>query len=173
MTRGMLNLTRRGGMDTAVPLEPGEVYDVEVELEATAWQWRRGHLLRLALAGADWPNTAAPPRARHAVGPRRASAAAGVRPRPGRRRRRTSSPATRRRRRADHGVVWRVERDVLAPHDGLRRRPRLGVRRALRVGGRALRGRVQVSTRTFAQVAAADVSFTLRFPTTAPGSRRR
>ena len=32
VTRGTLNLTRRGGMDTAEPLVPGEVYDVVVEV---------------------------------------------------------------------------------------------------------------------------------------------
>ena len=59
--RGFLNLTRRAGMDTATPLSPGEVYDVTIDLDATAWRWAAGHTLRLALAGADWPNIIAPP----------------------------------------------------------------------------------------------------------------
>lgn len=62
VTRGTLNLTRRGGMDSAEALTPGREYDVEVELEATAYRWRPGQRLRLALAGADWPNTVAAPR---------------------------------------------------------------------------------------------------------------
>ena len=61
VSRGFLNLTRRAGMATATPLVPGEVYNVDVEIEATAWQWAPGHVLRLALAGADWPNVIAPP----------------------------------------------------------------------------------------------------------------
>jgi predicted acyl esterase len=61
VSRGFLNLTRRGGMATATPLVPGEVYNVDVGIEATAWQWAPGHVLRLALAGADWPNVIAPP----------------------------------------------------------------------------------------------------------------
>ncbi|MFL6100833.1 MAG: CocE/NonD family hydrolase [Actinomycetales bacterium] len=61
VTRGTLNLTRRGGMATAEALVPGQEYDVELELEATAWRWRPGQRVRLALAGADWPNTVAPP----------------------------------------------------------------------------------------------------------------
>ncbi len=62
VTRGLLNLTRRGGTATAEPLEPGREYDVELTLEATAWRWLAGRTLRLSLAGADWPNTVAPPR---------------------------------------------------------------------------------------------------------------
>ena len=34
---------------------------VELELEATSWTFERGHRVRLALAGADWPNTWPPP----------------------------------------------------------------------------------------------------------------
>ena len=61
VSRGFLNLTRRAGMATATPLVPGEVYDVDVDIDATAWRWEPGHVLRLALAGADWPNVIAPP----------------------------------------------------------------------------------------------------------------
>ena len=61
VSRGFLNLTRRGGMATAVPLVPGEIYEVDVEIDAIAWRWAPGHVLRLALAGADWPNVIAPP----------------------------------------------------------------------------------------------------------------
>jgi hypothetical protein len=61
VTRGTLNLTRRAGLATAEALVPGQEYDVEIELEATAWSWRPGQRVRLALAGTDWPNTVAPP----------------------------------------------------------------------------------------------------------------
>jgi putative CocE/NonD family hydrolase len=65
ITRGTLNLTHRGvwpadptGESGAVPqpLVPGAWYDVTVELEAIAHEVAAGHRLRLALAGADWPN---------------------------------------------------------------------------------------------------------------------
>ena len=61
VSRGFLNLTRRSGMATAEPLVPGEIYEVDVEIDAIAWRWAPGHVLRLALAGADWPNVIAPP----------------------------------------------------------------------------------------------------------------
>jgi putative CocE/NonD family hydrolase len=61
VTRGTLNLSRREGLDRATPLQPGVTYDVELELEATAWRWLPGQVVRLALAGSDWPNAVAPP----------------------------------------------------------------------------------------------------------------
>jgi predicted acyl esterase len=62
ITRTLLNLTRRGGTHTAEPLVPGQIYDVELTLEAAAWRLLPGQLLRLSIAGVDWPNTVAPPR---------------------------------------------------------------------------------------------------------------
>ncbi|MDF3306399.1 CocE/NonD family hydrolase [Rhodococcus sp. T2V] len=63
ITRGLLNLTHRGGYDSdPVALEPGGWVDVEIELEATAWSLDEGRQLRLAVTGNDWPNVTAPPR---------------------------------------------------------------------------------------------------------------
>ena len=70
ITRGMLNLTHRGSWPAAAggtpgrqpePLLPGEWVDVEIELEATTWTLVEGHVLRLAVAGTDWPNCWPPP----------------------------------------------------------------------------------------------------------------
>lgn len=162
VTRGTLNLTRRHGMDTAEPLEPREVYDVVVELEATAWQWRPGHVLRLSVAGADWPNTSAPPepvtlsvRGGRLLLP--AYDAEGSFPAP------EFVPGDPTSSESDHGVVWRVERDVLGrqtacvvDHGSAYDAPYGSVIEHYK-------GRVSVSTRTFEQMATADVSFTLRF----------
>lgn len=162
VTRGTLNLTRRDGMDTALPLVPGEVYEVEVELEATAWQWRAGHLLRLSIAGADWPNTVAPP------GPVTLSVRGGRllmpaydpvgSPAPP-----DLAPGDLTTSDSSDGVTWRVEHDVLnrttacvVDHGSAYDAPYGSVIEHYA-------GRVRVSTRTFAEVAAADVSLTLRF----------
>ena len=64
--RGLLNLSYRGGDSTAPqPCVPGEWVDVEVELEATAFEATTADggpvRLRLALACEDWPNTVAAP----------------------------------------------------------------------------------------------------------------
>jgi putative CocE/NonD family hydrolase len=61
VTRGSVNLTHRDSHTDPSPLVPGEVYDVEVELDACAYRFAAGQRVRLSLAGSDWPNTAAPP----------------------------------------------------------------------------------------------------------------
>lgn len=61
VSRGVLNLAHRNGHGALEPLEPGVPTEVELELEATSWTFEAGHSLRLALAGADWPNTWPPP----------------------------------------------------------------------------------------------------------------
>ncbi len=61
VSRGTLNLGCRDGFDSFDPLIPGEVHDVEVELDACAYAFIPGQRMRLSIAGADWPNTAAPP----------------------------------------------------------------------------------------------------------------
>jgi predicted acyl esterase len=65
ITRAMLDLTHVGcwpadasgqvGQQPA-PLTPDRWIDVSIELEATTWTLVPGHLLRLAVAGTDWPN---------------------------------------------------------------------------------------------------------------------
>jgi uncharacterized protein len=62
ITRGSLDLRYRDGVHGAVhPLVPGEEYDVTVELDACAYRLDERHRLRVSVAGADWPNTVAPP----------------------------------------------------------------------------------------------------------------
>ncbi len=59
--RAILNLTHRNGDVEPIALEPGVPTEVEIELEATSWVFEPGHKVRLALSGADWPNTWPPP----------------------------------------------------------------------------------------------------------------
>ena len=63
VSRGLLNLTHRESHTHPQPLVPGRAYDVSVELDATSWVFTAGNRLRLAVAGADWPNAWPPPRA--------------------------------------------------------------------------------------------------------------
>jgi predicted acyl esterase len=60
---GTAALVTRGTLDLAhgAPLVPGEPIDVDLLLDACAYQWSPGQLLRVSVAGADWPNTIAPP----------------------------------------------------------------------------------------------------------------
>jgi uncharacterized protein len=56
VARGLLNLCHRESMSNPTPLQPGEWYDVVLELEAGSWVFPSDHTIRLALAGGDWPN---------------------------------------------------------------------------------------------------------------------
>jgi uncharacterized protein len=55
VTRGVLNLSHRGGHEEPEPLQASEWTAVEVELNATGWRFASGHRIRLALASSDWP----------------------------------------------------------------------------------------------------------------------
>lgn len=64
VSRGTLDLRFRDGVhapNQPSPLTPGEIYDVDLELDACAYQFLAGQRLRIAIAGSDWPNTIAPP----------------------------------------------------------------------------------------------------------------
>ena len=61
VTRGLLNLAHRSSSTDPEPFAGPA--DVELELEATSWVFEPGHRIRLALAGADWPNIWPPPSA--------------------------------------------------------------------------------------------------------------
>lgn len=164
VTRGTLNLTHRDGHGDPAPLRPGEVYDVEVVLDACAYGFDDGQRLRLAVAGADWPNTAAPPEpvtlTVHGgelvlpllTGPSPYDAPVLV-------------PGDEHSGEDAEGITWRVERDVL------RRTSTCVVEHGSRYGiahdGSASEhylGRVEVDRRTFAQRAEAEVTFELSWP---------
>ena len=64
VTRGTLDLTHRHGLHApaaSTPLTPGEAVEVTLELDACAYAYAPGQVLRVSVAGSDWPNTVAPP----------------------------------------------------------------------------------------------------------------
>jgi predicted acyl esterase len=166
VTRGSLDLAYRDGVHapaSPAPLQPGREHDVEVVLDACAYELAPGQRLRLSVAGADWPNTVAPPApVRLTVhggslelplwqgdGRPPAPFAAGAD---------TSSEDP-------SGVDWTVTRDVL------RRTTTCAVRHGSSYpvphGGTASEqyaGEVAVDRRTFAQHAAAECTFRLTWP---------
>ena len=162
IARGSLDLTFRDS-STPVPLVPGEEYDVSLLLDACAYQPDPGHVLRLSVAGADWPNTIAPPapvtltvHAGSVMLPLWSDS--GIEPPafvPGAD---TSSEDP-------TGVTWSVTRDVL------RRTTTCAVRNVASYDvprdGTALedyRGEVGVDRRTFAQWATAETTYRLTWP---------
>ncbi len=56
VTKGILNATRRTGMDNPQPLMLGEITPVAFHLEATAWRFRQGNRIRISINGSDFPN---------------------------------------------------------------------------------------------------------------------
>ena len=165
ITRGTLDLAFRDGVHGRRRRRrscPGEEYDVVLELDACAYEPAPGQRLRLSVAGADWPNTVAPPApvtltvhggtlelplwrwhrpGRRVVHARRAALAARTRPAS-----RGRSAATCSRRTTTCAVRHGSTYDV--PHDGTRDRAvrRRGDRRPahLRPAGH---GRVQLHPR--------------------------
>ncbi|MDX6297187.1 MAG: uncharacterized protein QOI51_1044, partial [Nocardioidaceae bacterium] len=163
VSRGTLNLGCRGGLDAIEPLAPGEVYEVEIELDACAYEFDPGQRMRLSIAGADWPNTAAPPGPLSLTvheGELELPVWAGPSPypdpvlAPGAGSSEDSS-----------GLTWRIERDVAArttscvvdhgsayeiPYDG--------------TATEHYAGRVTLDRATFEQHTEATATFTLRWP---------
>jgi hypothetical protein len=56
VTKGMLNATRRESLREPEPLTLGEIYELDISLDCTAWRFAQGHRIRLSIASADWPN---------------------------------------------------------------------------------------------------------------------
>jgi hypothetical protein len=144
------------------------VHEVELELDACAYAFADGQVLRLSVAGADWPNTVAPP------GPVSLTVHGGAldlplwegsadpaRPAP------VLTPGAPSSSESPDGVTWTVSDDVLG------RVTRCAVRHGSSYdvphGGTAeesYAGEVSVDRRTFEQTASADCTFRLRWPET-------
>ncbi|KAJ8145326.1 hypothetical protein OY671_001588 [Metschnikowia pulcherrima] len=55
---GMLNLSHANGThESPKLLQPGHVYDFDVQLDAVGYKFAKGHKLRLAFSSADWPSS--------------------------------------------------------------------------------------------------------------------
>lgn len=166
VTRGSLDLAFREGVHAPArpaPMVPGEQVEVEVLLDACAYELAAGQRLRLSVAGADWPNTVAPP------GPVTLTVHEGSLDLP--LRTGDDGPAPVLAAGADASsedaaeVSWTVTRDVL------RRTTTCAVRHGADYpvphGGTASEryaGEVVVDRRTFAQHASADCTYRLTWP---------
>ena len=166
ISRGSLDLAFRDGVHAPAspsPLVPGEEYDVEVVLDACAYQPDPGQTLRLSIAGADWPNTVAPPApvtlTVHA-GSLELPLRSGAAEEPP-----AFTPGEPTSSEEPDGVTWTVSRDVL--RDTTTCVVRHGAEYDVPYDGRALElyaGDVVVDRRTFAQHAAADCTYRLTWP---------
>lgn len=162
VSRGTLDLAYRDGVhDSPAPLVPGEAYDVVVQLDACAYRWAAGQTLRVSVAGADWPNTVAPP---HPVtltveGSLELPVLTGDWPVP------SFSPGAERSAESAEGIGWEVRDDVLEQTTSAVTRQQSDYSSAY--DGHAAEtylGEVSVDRRTFAQHAHADTAFELTWP---------
>ncbi|UYV37782.1 CocE/NonD family hydrolase [Rhodobacteraceae bacterium D3-12] len=55
ITYGLLNLSRRNGMDKSVPMVPGQVEEIEVTLDQIAYRVPERHQIAVAVSSAYWP----------------------------------------------------------------------------------------------------------------------
>ncbi len=55
LTDGILRARYRDGLESPAPLKPGTVYELEVDLQATAMVFARGHRIRLEVASSNFP----------------------------------------------------------------------------------------------------------------------
>jgi hypothetical protein len=56
VTKGYLNVAHRESHSNPSYIEPGKVYEIEVELLACAYRFRKGHRIRIDIANADFLN---------------------------------------------------------------------------------------------------------------------
>jgi hypothetical protein len=163
VSRGSIDLAYRDGVHgPPSPLVPGREVEVEVVLDACAYEWTPGNTLRVSVAGADWPNTIAPP------GPveitlRTASVTLpfldGEHPVP------TFGPGAEHSSETVEGIGWSLHHDVLERRTSATTRSES--RYSTPYGGTAHElylGEVSVDTRTFAQKAWANTVFDLAWP---------
>jgi uncharacterized protein len=163
VTRGTLDLAYRDGVHgEPSPLVNGREVRVEVVLDACAYQWTPGNTLRVSVAGADWPNTVAPP-APVSMTLRTASLTLpfldGDFPEP------LFAPGDEHSSETTDGVGWAIRRDVLARTTSAT--TRIDSRYTTPYDGTAHElylGEVSVDTRTFAQKAWANTVYDLTWP---------
>jgi hypothetical protein len=163
VTRGTVDLAYREGVHgDPSPLVPGREVEVELVLDACAYQWAPGNTLRVSVAGSDWPNTVAPS-APVSITLRTASLTLpfldGEFPEP------TFGPGAEHSSETTDGVGWSIHRDVLSRTTSATTRsesryftPYDGTAHELYLG------EVSVDTRTFAQKAHATTVLDLTWP---------
>jgi predicted acyl esterase len=61
ITDGILRMRNRNGRDHWAFMEPGEVYDVEVDLWSTSYIWNTSHRIRVAISSSNYPRFLANP----------------------------------------------------------------------------------------------------------------
>ena len=61
ITDGILRMRNRNGADHWEFMEPGDIYEVEIDLWSTSYIWNTGHKIRIAISSSNYPRFLANP----------------------------------------------------------------------------------------------------------------
>jgi predicted acyl esterase len=61
ITDGILRMRNRNGVDHWEFMQPGEIYEIEVDLWSTSYIWNTGHRIRVAVSSSNYPRFLANP----------------------------------------------------------------------------------------------------------------
>jgi len=55
ITYGVLNASHRNSHEDPEALEPGRVYELDIEMAAVSWVFKKGHRIRVSVSSSHWP----------------------------------------------------------------------------------------------------------------------
>ncbi len=64
---GILRMRNRNGTDHWEFMEPGEIYEIEVDLWSTSYIWNKGHKIRVAVSSSNYPRYLANPNTKDGI----------------------------------------------------------------------------------------------------------
>ena len=67
ITDGILRMRNRNGTDHWEFMQPGEIYEVEVDLWSTSYVWNVGHRIRVAVSSSNYPRFLANPNTQNSI----------------------------------------------------------------------------------------------------------
>ncbi len=67
ITDGILRMRNRNGVDHWEFMQPGEIYEVEVDLWSTSYIWNTGHKIRIAISSSNYPRFLANPNTKDSI----------------------------------------------------------------------------------------------------------
>jgi len=67
ITDGILRMRNRNGVDHWEFMQPGEIYEVEVDIWSTSYIWNTGHRIRVVVSSSNYPRFLANPNTRDSI----------------------------------------------------------------------------------------------------------
>ena len=67
ITDGILRMRNRNGVDHWEFMQPGEIYEIEVDIWSTSYIWNLGHRIRVAVSSSNYPRFLANPNTRDPI----------------------------------------------------------------------------------------------------------